>query len=127
MMVPDWAGYLEFRERFGAVMDPRYFPLEWLDSRILAGAVRFWRNDTAAIVAELRRYPGGALDVHGLVAAGELAGVIELIALAEEWGAEQPGFVAAEISSRPAWAKALKSHGYKLHQTTVRKEVRDGI
>jgi hypothetical protein len=126
MMVPDWGGYLAHREAFSQVADPRYFPMEWLDQRILSGAAQFIRSDNAGMVFELRQFPGGAIDVHCLIAAGNKDEIInELAPQAEAWGQEN-GAIAAVVESRPGWAKALKPHGYELSQMTVRKEFHDG-
>lgn len=125
-MIPDWAKYLGFREAFAEVTDARYYPIEWLDERILEGRARMFATDTAALVVELRLFPGGALDAHTLIAAGdrdEITGPLR--EQAEEWGRLQ-GCTAAVVESRPGWAKALKSHGYELSQVTTRKELADG-
>lgn len=126
MMVPDWAGYCGFRAAFGEVMDERYHTLEWLDEKLLHGEVQFWRTGNAAIIAEKRDYPTGASDVHGLIAAGDLGDIVEvLIPQAEAWGKAQ-GCIAAQIESREGWAKVLRPFGYQIHQITVRKELSDG-
>lgn len=123
-MIPDWAGYCEFRPAFAQVMDQRYHTLPWLDEQVLSGKVQFWRTDSAAIVAEVRDYPTGAKDIHGLIAAGDLADIVQvLIPQAEQWGREN-GCIAAQIESRPGWARALKD--YDVHQVIVRKELGDG-
>lgn len=123
-MVADWAGYLAFRDVFAEVMDERYHTLAWLDDQVLQGKVFFWRTDNAAIIAEIRDYPTGAKDIHGLIAAGDLSEIIEiLIPTAEKWGCSQ-GCIAAQIESRPGWARALKD--YAVHQVIVRKELADG-
>lgn len=115
--------YLEFRDAFMGVLDQRYYPIDWLDQRVFEGRATVFRSAHAAIVVELRRYPGGAMDVHGLIAAGNKAEIVnELIPRAEEWGREN-GCVAGVVESRPAWAKALKSSGYEISQVTVRKEL----
>jgi hypothetical protein len=125
-MIPDWAGYLEYRDAFAQVADPRYYPMDWLDGRILDGIAQFARSENAAIVFELRQYPGGAIDVHGLIAAGDKDEIInELIPQAEAWGREN-GATAGVVESRPGWAKALKPHGYEVAQVTIRKELTDG-
>ena len=122
-MIPDWAGYLRFRDAFASVMDARYYTPDWLDGLLLTGTALFMRTDKAAIVVELRHYPTGACDVHGLVAAGDLADVVGvLIPRAEEW-ARQQGCVGAIIESREGWSKALKASGYDVHQVAVRKEL----
>jgi hypothetical protein len=102
-------------------MDERYHTLEWLDDQVLTGKAYFWRSDNAAIIAEIRTYPTGAKDIHGLIAAGELDEIVNvLIPQAEEWAREQ-GCIAAQIESRPGWARALKD--YEPHQLIVRKEL----
>lgn len=122
-IVPDWAGYQTFREQFREAMDERYWPIEWLDERLLAGRAQFMRTENAAIVVEIRAYPGGAVDVHGLIAAGVKDEIInELIPAAEEWG-RQRGCTAGVIESRPGWSKAMKSHGYEVSQIAIRKEL----
>jgi hypothetical protein len=126
MMVPDWTGYLAFREAFRSVIDERYWPIDWLDQRVLDGIAKFIRSDNAAIIVEIRQYPGGATDVHGLIAAGSKDEIVnDLIPQAEAWGREN-GCVAGVVESRPGWARALKPCGYEVAQVTVRKEFLDG-
>lgn len=114
--------YLDFRPAFEAAMDRRYYPIEWLDQRIAEERAVFMCSDNAAIVVELRRYPGGAMDVHGLIAAGDKDEIVSiLIPQAEALGKEH-GCIAGVVESRAGWARALKTSGYELSQTTVRKE-----
>ncbi len=122
-MLPDWELYTRWRDAFGDVLDERYYTLDWLDLQILSGAFRFWANNNAAIVAELRHYPTGSKDVHGLIAAGDLGEIIEtLIPKALAWGVEQ-GCIGGLIESRSSWAKLLAPHGWEPHQLVVRKEL----
>jgi len=115
--------YLEFRPDFAKVIDTRFYTIEWLDAQIFAGLANLWASDDAAIVAELKRYPAGGLELHGLVAAGNKETIIEtLIPAAETWGKER-GCIVASIASRSGWQRALKASGYELHQTVVRKEL----
>ncbi len=104
-------------------MDERYHTLDWLDAQVLEGKVQFWATEDAAIIAEVRDYPTGARDVHGLIAAGDLQSIIEeLIPRAEAWG-KANGCVVAQIESREGWARALSPSGYRTHQIVVRKEL----
>jgi len=120
-MAPDWAGYWTFRDRFGEVIDERYHTLDWLDRQVLSGEFRFWRTANAAIITEMRDYPTGAKDIHGIIAAGDMGEIVHsLIPQAEEWGREQ-GCLAAIIESRAGWAKALAPFGYEAHQVAIRK------
>lgn len=118
----DWVGYRKWRPAFTEVMDLRLYTPEWLDGQIANGKALFWCTDKAAIVAETRRYPTGACDVHGLIAAGDLDDIRDvLIPAAEEWG-RSIGCVGAIVESRTGWAKALKKQGYEPHQLALRKE-----
>lgn len=119
--VPDWNGYLRFRDAFAGVMDRRLYSPEWLDSRILDGSAQFWSTEDAAAITELRTYPTGARDLHWLVAAGRLEDVVNVIRpCAEEW-ARARGCVGSVVESREGWARVLKRHGYELFQVSVRK------
>lgn len=123
MIVPDWAGYLRFRSQFADTLDPARYTIEWLDDKILSGEFKLWVGEGAAIIAKIETYPTGAMDIHGMLAAGsleEIRGV--LIPQAEHW-AREIGCIGAVIESRPGWAKTLKANGYELHQCSVRKDL----
>ena len=123
MIVPDWAGYYRFRDRFAEAMDPAFYPIEYLDALLLSGRARLWVGAEAAIVAELVLYPGGARVIHGLVAAGRIEEIAAtLIPRAEAWARAQ-GCTHAIVESRAGWMRALKPHGYRPHQLAVRKEL----
>jgi hypothetical protein len=124
MILPDWSGYHRFRPQLAEALDPTFYPIEHLDALILSGRARLWVGEHAAIVAEIRDYPGGARAVHGLVAAGrieEISGT--LIPQAEAWGKAQ-GCTCAIVESRSGWMRALKPQGYAPHQVALRKELR---
>jgi hypothetical protein len=117
------AAYHLWRPAFEKVMDQRLYTLGWLDSQVWSGRAWFWGNERAGIVTELRHYPTGAIDIHGLIAAGDMAEIRDvLIPLAEEF-ARTIGCVGAIIESRDGWAKALKKNGYEPFQTAIRKEL----
>jgi len=116
------AAYQKWRPEFGSVMDPRMYSLGWLDAQVFSGRAWFWGNDKAGIVAELRHYPTGAFDIHGLVAAGDAATIRDELIPQAEGFARSIGAIGAIIESRPAWAKLLKPRGYEPHQLAVRKD-----
>lgn len=122
MLIEEWLEYLGWRDRLAAAVDPRFYPMGWLDGEVWAGRARFWSNADAAIVATFKVYPTGARAVHGLVAAGDAAQIQALIPFAEAWGRDL-GAIVAEIDSRPGWERTLKSDGYALHQACLRKEL----
>lgn len=119
----NWSDYYLWRHDFGEVLDRRYYSLKWLDDMVLSGRVKLFTSDHAAILAEIKEYPTGARDVHGLVAAGNLGEIVEtLIPQAEEWGRAM-GCLGAVIESREGWGKVLKTNGYEPFQTAIRKEL----
>ena len=124
MTAPDLAAYRRFRPLFAEAMDPDFYPIDHLDHLILTGRARLWAGARAAIVAEIRDYPGGARVVHGLVAAGPIEDIVgHLIPLAEIWG-KASGCTHAIIESRSGWMRALRPSGYEPHQVAVRKDLR---
>jgi len=118
-----WTEYLAWRPAFVAAMDTRLHTPEWLDGRMLAGMAQFWRSAHAAAVTEIRTYPTGAYDVHGLIAAGDVGEVRDIIVPEVEAWARTIGALGIVIESRPGWARALKGRGFEPHQLAVRKEL----
>ena len=120
------SSYWDFRDAFREVIDERYHTIEWLDEQVLSGQALFWSTDNAAIIAEIRDYPTGAKDICGLIAAGDLQEIVEvLIPQAEEYG-RTLRCVAAQIESREGWSRMLRPYGYETHQIIVRKELGHG-
>ncbi len=104
------------------MLDPRRYTIDWLDGEVAGGRCQVFGGDSAVIVTKLIEYPTGARDIHGMVAAGDLAEILELIDQAEAWGREQ-GCIGAEIASREAWVKIMAGSGYRMHQITICKEL----
>jgi len=123
MTPQEWTSYLDWRPAFAEVIDAKYYTLEWLDRQLLDGEAFFICTPNAAIIYELKTYPTGAQDIHGLIAAGELSDIRDvLIPVAEDRG-RSLNCVGALISSREGWAKALRSSGYEPYQVTIRKSL----
>jgi hypothetical protein len=104
------------------MLDPRKWPIEWVEEQIAEGRIALFENDTALIGVERRHYPGGLVELHGMFAAGGMVGILELIDLACAAG-QKAGCDVAVISSRPGWQKALKSRGFEPIQVTIAKEL----
>jgi len=117
--------YGKFRPAFAELLDPRFYTIEWIDQGIAGGKVIPFGNYHACILVEIRTYPAGGKEVHGLCAAGDLAMILKLIADAEEWGRAQ-GCIIASVASREGWARILSDRGYRPYQVEVRKELVDG-
>lgn len=107
------------------MIDERRWPLWWLEQQISEGRIALLDNDTAIIGVERREYPGGLVELHGMFAAGDMAGILELIDAAV-LVARQRGMDCAAISSKPAWGRILKSRGFEPHQLTIVKDLSDG-
>jgi hypothetical protein len=116
-----WQTYLKFREGFKSILDRRFYTIDWLDDQIASGKIRIWAGDDAAILATLKEYPTGALELEGLAAVGDMKTIVDdLIPKAEAWGRERD-CVTATISSREAWGRVMRLFGYLPYQTTIRK------
>lgn len=125
MMFPPqaWTAYQRHRDEIEQLLDPRCYAIEWLDGELLNTRALAFGTDDAVIVTQLKVYPAGATEIHGLVAAGALESVLTLIEEAEGW-AKAHGITFAGIASREGWARVLKSKGYEPHQIELRKELR---
>lgn len=117
MMREAWAAYEPFRDQFTSLAPDKY-PPEYIDGCVMIGSWRCWGTDQAAILTEVREYPSGLKELHGLAAAGDVSAILELIEVAEAWG-RQRGCAIAAIESRPAWQKLLP--GYEPEQVRIVK------
>lgn len=115
--------YRRFRDRLAEAIDPIYGGVAYLDYLIEGcGVAKCFTSDNAAIVTRFSYFPGCKI-IEGLVAAGELEEIVNvLIPAAEQYGREQ-GCRFATISSREGWAKVLKPAGWEPHQVTLVKEL----
>jgi len=119
----EWDAYWLWRDTFIDVIDQQYYPIEWLDGLLLADKAFFVFTDNAAAIYEIKNYPSGVKDVHGLVCAGDLCDIQNtLIPAAREHG-RSLGCIGFLIESRPGWVKALKSDGFELFQASVRAPI----
>jgi hypothetical protein len=104
------------------MLDPRCYSIDWLDLQILNSEALIFGSEDAVIVVNVKQYPAGASELHGLVAAGSLEAILPLIVQAEDW-ARSHGVTFACIASRPGWGRVLKDLGYVLHQVELRKDL----
>lgn len=125
-MIPAMAAYTRHRAQVASILDERFYPLWWLEGRISAGEIDLLHNDRAIIGLEVRTYPGGARELHGLFAAGDKDAIGELIDAACEAG-RQVGCTVAAIESRPGWARELKHKGFTVDKVRITKDLTDGV
>ena len=114
------SGYVRFRPLLEAAIDGRFHTIDHLDWMIRTGRAQYWQSADAAMATEIRDYPA-CKAIHGLAAAGDLDQIRNiLIPAAEAWG-RALGCAYAIVESRPGWQRALRNHGYELHQIAVVK------
>ena len=113
--------YQRFRNELAGILDTRFYTIEWLDCQVANFAIRYLATDDAIILFKFERYPTGWLELQGEAAAGNLASIKDILIPQAEVMARALGCGSAQIESREGWAKALKSSGYELHQTTIKK------
>jgi hypothetical protein len=117
---------MKWRADLSATIDPRKWPLEWIEARVAEGSITLLENDTAVIGVERRHYPGGLIELHGMFACGDLNGILELIDQACIAG-RAAGCDVAVIASRPGWGRVLKSRGFEVEQQMIAKDLSHGI
>ena len=121
-MDPFPPGYARFRPLLAEAIDGRFHTIDHLDWMIRTGRAQYWQSANAAAATEIRDYPA-CRAIHGLVAAGALGEIRDiLIPAAEAWGRSR-GCAFAIVESRPGWQRALRNNGYALHQITVVKGI----
>lgn len=119
--VVNWPEYLRFRDAFAAALDPRFYPISWLDGEVACGRMLLLTGEHSAILFSVKTYPSGLKELHGELAVGNLGGIVhDLIPRAELFGKEI-GCSVAVIQSREGWNRVMRDQGYELYQTAVRK------
>jgi len=113
--------YLRHRQEIADMLDERFHTIDWLDMQIESGAYRVIGCDDAVIIVGFERYPTGWLELQGVVAAGRLESIRDILIPQAEELARAMGCGSAEIESREAWVKIMAPFGYELHQTKIKK------
>lgn len=122
MITGHWEAYCRHHHEVVGLLDQRFYPIEWVDQRVWMGAIRLLSNDHAVAGFEIKQYPGGARELHGMFACGDLEHILPLVDEAEALARELKCHVFA-IESRPGWSKLLKSRGFTPHQLRIVKEL----
>lgn len=122
MKVDHWTAYQRHHHEVRALLDERFYPIAWVDQRVWMGAIRLIADDRAIIGFEIKQYPGGARELHGMFACGAIESILALIDQAVAFARDLKCDVAS-IESRSGWAKVLKSRGFAPHQLRIVKEL----
>lgn len=113
--------YEEWRGRLSQANDPAFWPITAIDEELASGRAQFWGGEACAMVTRIIAYPGGAVTLDVLAAAGNLEELTKQIApAAEEWARAQ-GLTHIVVSGRPGWARVLKN--WRHFQNVMVKEL----
>lgn len=114
-----WVEYQRWRSIFHDMLDRRFYTPEYLDGEVATGRFVLFASETGAILASIKRYPTGLLEVQGEAATGNLRELSrKLIPAINDW-AKSIGCESSQIQSRPGWSRVMKD--YTLYQTCLKK------
>ena len=111
---------IRWRSEITSILDERFYPLWWVESEIAAGRIDLLQNDKAIIGIQVRTYPGGARELHGMFACGDKHAIRDLVLQALDLG-RLAGCDVAAIESRPGWARELKDMGFATDRVRIVK------
>ena len=116
--------YADWRDRLTQANDPDFFPITFVDEVLTDGRARFWCDGRAALVTIERAYPGGALCVEALAAAGDMEALVETIEPALCDYARAIGATHLRVEGRTGWPRILKRAGWTHDQAVLFKDMR---
>lgn len=119
--------YADWRDRLATANDPRFWPIEAIESMLIAGTAQFWSDGKAALVTRINEYPGGAVVLEAVAAAGDMGSLHdEIDDQTEAWAREQ-GIPIMLSPGRIGWPRVLADKGWKHYQTVLIKELAHGL
>lgn len=114
-----------WRSEIASILDERFYPLWWVESEIAAGRIETLESDKAIIGIQVRTYPGGAIELHGMFACGDKAAIGELVDQALAM-ARAGGCTCAAVESRPGWAREFRAKGFHIDRVRIVKDLTHG-
>lgn len=112
--------YEKWRGRLARANDPALIPITHIDELLSEGLAQFWATDDAAMVSQLREWPGGAVTVEVIAAAGRKSDIIgHLGDSVQAWGAAN-GASHALVAGRDGWRRERPD--FRHYQTLLIKE-----
>ena len=118
--------YAAWRHRLAEANDPAFWPIEAIDVLLANNEAQFWCDGNAALVTRIVAYPGNAVAVETLAAAGNLETLRDEIAPAvEAWG-RLHGCTHLLIAGRAGWARVHRDK-WRHHQSILIRNLADGI
>lgn len=113
--------YEKWRHRLARANDADLIPITHVDELLAGGLAQYWATDDAAIVTQLKEWPGGAVTIEVIAAAGKKADITgPLHESAAEW-ARANGATHIMVAGRDGWRRELPE--YRHYQTLLLKEI----
>lgn len=113
--------YEKWRHRLARANDARFIPITHIDELLISGEAQFWATDDAAMVTELKEWPGGAVTIEPIAAAGKKGDILgPLQAAAQAWGKAQ-GATIVRVVGRDGWRRELTE--FRHYQTILMKDI----
>lgn len=113
--------YEKWRHRLARANNPALIPITYVDELLSDGRAQFWATEDAAIVTQLREWPGGAVTVEVIAAAGKKGDVIGPLHEAAAVWAKGEGASHVLIAGRDGWRRELPE--FRHYQTLLLKEL----
>jgi len=113
--------YVKWRHRLARANNAALIPIEHVDSLLSAGLAQFWATDDAAMVTQLNAWPGGAVTIEVIAAAGKKSDILgPMHEAATEWGRAN-GATHVLVAGRDGWRRELPE--FHHYQTLLLKEL----
>jgi hypothetical protein len=115
--------YARWRKALARANDPAFWPITAIDELIADGRAQFWATEHAALVTEVKDYPGGARAIEAIAGAGRKQDIIEKLGPAVEAWAGSIGATHLKVAGRAGWSRQMKPHGWRLFQEIIIKDL----
>lgn len=117
--------YADWRDRLASANDGAFWPITAIDEMLNAGTAQYWCDGEAALVTHIVEYPGGAVVLEALSAAGDLDALKDqILGDVERWAREQR-LSHLLIAGRKGWERVHKD--WRHYQSILIKELADGV
>jgi hypothetical protein len=113
--------YEKWRHRLARANDPLMIPITHVDELLSEGLAQFWATPDAAIVTLLKSWPGGAVTVEVVAAAGKKCDITGPLHTAAAAWAKEHGATHVMVAGRKGWQRELPE--YRHYQTLLIKEL----
>lgn len=118
--------YAAWRERLAEANDPAFWPIEEIDRLVRSDQAQFWSDGVSALVTRVVKYPGGAVAIEAMAAAGTSESLWQDIEPGVEKFARAHGLTHELIAGRIGWVRKVPP-GWRHYQSMFIKELANGV